>query len=120
MVDRATAIEFSGFHPGTDYSYRFAELWQLEQLVSLRTRVLAVDQRDTAVEALYVQLRLRQAIDREYPNMLSWFMEFISRDLALVVGRVRPTDASFAAWEAVLSDARPRRSCEAHLPGAEG
>ena len=31
-------------------------------------------------------------------------MASFSRDLALVVGRVRPTDASFAAWEAVLSD----------------
>lgn len=104
LVDRATALEFSRFHPGTEYSYRFGELWQLEQIVSLRTRVLAVDQRDTCAAALYAQLRLRQAIDREYPTMMSWFMESFSRDLALVVGRIRPTDASFAAWEAVLSD----------------
>lgn len=103
LVDRATALEFSGFHPGTDYSYRFGELWQLEQIVSLRTRVLAVDHRDTAATALFGQLRLRQAIDREYPNTLSWFMELFSRDLALVMGRLHPTDASFAAWEAVLS-----------------
>src|SRR5688572_3756490 len=103
LVDRATAMEFSGFHPGTDYSYRFGELWQLEQIVSLRTRVLAVDERDTAATALQTQLRLRQAIDREYPNTLDWFMESITRDLALVVGRVRATDASFAAWDAVLS-----------------
>ena len=75
LVDRATAIEFSGFDPGTDYSYRFADLLQLEQLASLRTRALAVDQSDSAATAFYVQLRLRQAIDREYPNMMSWFME---------------------------------------------
>ena len=104
LVDRATALEFSRFHPGTEYSYRFGELWQLEQIVSLRTRVLAVDQRDTSATALYAQLRLHQAIDREYPNMMSWFMESFSRDLALVVGRIRPTDAHLAAWEAVLSD----------------
>ncbi len=66
--------------------------------------MLAVDRRDTAVKALHVQLRLLQAIDREYPNMLSWFMESFSRDLALVVGRVRPTDASLAAMEAVLAE----------------
>jgi hypothetical protein len=104
LVDRATALEFSRFHPGTEYSYRFGELWQLEQIVSLRTRVLAVDRRDTSATALYAQLRLRQAIDRQYPNMLGWFMESFSRDLALVVGRVRPTDASLAAWDAALSD----------------
>ena len=103
LVDRATALEFAGFHPGTDYSYRFGELLQLEQILSLRTRVLAVDQRDATATAVHVQLRLRQAIDREYPNTLSWFMESISRDVALVVGRVRPTDESFAAWDAVLS-----------------
>ena len=103
FVDRATALEFSGFHPGTDYSYRFGELWQLEQIVSLRTRVLAVDHNDTAARALFAHLRLRHAIDREYPNTLSWFMESFSRDLALVVGRVRPTEASFAGWEAILS-----------------
>lgn len=118
LVDRATAIEFSGFPPGTDYSYRFGEIWQLEQLVSLRTRALAVAQHDTAATALHVQLRLRQAIDREYPNTLNWFMESISRDLALVVGRLRPTDASFAAWEAVLSaldrDDRVKRIFLAH------
>ena len=65
--------------------------------------MLAVDHRDTAATALFAQLRLRQAIDREYPNTLSWFMELFSRDLALVVGRLHPTDAPFAAWEAVLS-----------------
>jgi len=104
LVDRATAIEFSGFHPGTDYSYRFSEVWQLEQLASLRTRLLAVDRLDTAVKSLHVQLLLLHAVDREYPNMLSWFMEMISRDLALVVGRVRPTDASLAALETVLEE----------------
>lgn len=103
LVDRATAMEFLGFPPGTDYSYRFAELWQLEQLASLRTRVLAVDRRDSAVKALHVQLLLLRAIDREYPHTVSWFIEVISRDLALVVGRVRPTDALFAAFEAVLT-----------------
>jgi hypothetical protein len=104
LVDRATAMEFSGFHPGTDYGYRFADLLQLEQLASLRTRAFAVDRRDAAATAFYAQLRLRQAIDREYPNTLDWFMEPFSRDLALVVGRVRPTDASLAAWAAVLTD----------------
>lgn len=103
LVDRATALEFLGFPPGTDYSYRFAELWQLEQIASLRTRVLAVDQRDSAVKALHVQMLLRQAFDREYPNTLGWFVEIMFRDVALVVGRVRPTDASLAALEAVLS-----------------
>jgi hypothetical protein len=104
LVDRATALEFSRFHPGTEYSYRFGELWQLEQIVSLRTRVLAVDQRDSAATALNVQLRLRQAIEREYPNTLSWFVPHFSRDLALVMGRIRPTDGSLTAWDAVLSD----------------
>jgi hypothetical protein len=103
LVDRATALEFSRFHPGTEYSYRFGELWQLEQIVSLRTRVFAVDRQDTAAAALSAQLRLRQAIDAEYPTMLSWFMESFSQDLALVLGRIRPTDASLAAWETVLS-----------------
>jgi hypothetical protein len=102
LVDRATAIEFSGFPPGTDYSYRFAEVWQLEQLASLRTRLYAVDRLDKALTSLHVQLLLLHAIDGEYPNMLSWFMDMISRDLALVVGRVRPTDASLAALETVL------------------
>jgi hypothetical protein len=103
LVDRATAVEFLGFPPGTDYSYRFAEIWQLEQLASLRTRVFAVDGRDDALKALHVQLLLLQSMDREYPNSLNWFIEVISRDLALVAGRVRPTDASFAAFDAVLA-----------------
>ena len=102
LLDRATALEFLGFPPGTDYSYRFAELWQLEQLASLRTRVLAVDQRDSAVRALHVQMLLRQAFDLEYPSTLGWFVEIMARDVALVVGRVRPTHDSFAALEAVL------------------
>ena len=103
LVDRATAIEFAGFDPGTDYSYRFSDLLQLEQLASLRTRTLAVDQSATAATAFYVQLRLRQALDQEYLNTFNWFMESISRDLALVVGRIRPADPSFAASQAVLS-----------------
>jgi hypothetical protein len=102
LIDRATAIEFSGFPPGTDYSYRLAEVWQLEQLASLRTRLLAVDRRDTAVTSLHVQLLLLQAIDREYPNTFSWFMEIIAQDLALVIGRVRPTAAALASLATVL------------------
>jgi len=113
LMDRATALEFLGFPPGTDYSYRFAEVWQLEELASLRTRVIAVDRHDGAVKALHAQLLLLQSMDREYPNSLSWFIEVISRDLALVVGRVRPTDAAFAEFEAVLAaldrDSRVKR-----------
>ena len=113
LMDRATALEFLGFPPGTDYSYRFAEIWQLEELASLRTRVLAVDRHDGAVKALHAQLLLLRSMDREYPNSLSWFIEVISRDLALVVGRVRPTDAAFAEFEAVLAaldrDSRVKR-----------
>jgi hypothetical protein len=103
LVDRATAIEFHGFPPGTDYSYRFAEVWQLEQLASLRTRILAVDRRDDAVKALHVQLLLLRSMDREYPNSAGLFIELIARDLALVVGRVRPTETAFAAFDAVLA-----------------
>jgi hypothetical protein len=118
LIDRATAIEFSGFHPGTEYSYRFGELWQLEQIASLRTRVLAVDQRHTAATAFHAQLRLRQAIEKEYPNTLSWFLESIYRDLELVLGRIRPAEASLAAWESVLStldrDDRVKRIFLAH------
>jgi hypothetical protein len=102
LLDRATAIEFSGFPPGTDYSYRFAEVWQLEQLASLRTRLLAVDGRDTAFTSLHVQLLLLQAIDPQYPNTFSWFMEMIAQDLALVIGRVRPTTALLASFATVL------------------
>jgi hypothetical protein len=103
LLDRATKIEFLGFPPGTDYSYRFAEVWQVEQLASLRTRVLALDRRDDAVRALHVQLLFLQAMDREYPNGLSWFIEIISQDFALLMGHVRPTDEALAAFEAVLA-----------------
>jgi len=64
LLDKATALPFSAFEPGTEYSYRWSSFWTLSALSRLRSssRCLSGDS-DAAVDAAVATLRL-QRIDR--------------------------------------------------------
>lgn len=64
LLDKATALPFTTFDPGTDYSYRTSMLWRLADVSRLRSmqRCLAGDL-DAAVSSLMSTVQLRRVED---------------------------------------------------------
>jgi hypothetical protein len=64
LADAANALEFRGFQPGSEFSYRTSTLMSLAQVLSLRTLQLALDRRaDEAARGAVASLRLRRVAD---------------------------------------------------------
>jgi len=62
LTDSANSLEFRGFNPGHEFSYRASSLMLLAHLVSSRTLHLALDGRgDEATQSAIASLRLRRA-----------------------------------------------------------
>jgi hypothetical protein len=70
LLDKATALPFAAFHPGTDYSYRTSSLWRLADLSQRRSmqRCLAGDV-DAAVASLISTVQLRRVEDTRFRLM---------------------------------------------------
>jgi hypothetical protein len=61
LVDSANALEFRGFNPGHEFSYRTSSLMSLAQVMSFRTLRLALDRSgDEAARSAVASLRLRR------------------------------------------------------------
>jgi hypothetical protein len=64
FVDRASALPFAGFAPGTAYNYRAGDLMNLGRLLELRAAVEIGEQRfDAALASFYSEARLVRAVD---------------------------------------------------------
>ncbi len=63
LADRAAQLKFTGFFPGTEYSYRTSNLLSLYDLVRARSLSAAADGRgDDAVDSVLCGLQLRRAL----------------------------------------------------------
>ncbi len=88
MLDRATAHEFLGYPPGTDYNYRWDRLGMLANLADLRSleRVAAGDG-DGALTGAIQQVRLARAVESSEATTVligDWSYPLISRCAASV------------------------------------
>ena len=64
FLDRAAALPFAGFAPGTAYNYRAGDLMNLGRLLELRAAVEIGAQRfDAALASFYSEARLVRAVD---------------------------------------------------------
>jgi len=64
FVDRAAALPFAGFAPGTSYNYRAGDLMNLGHLLELRAAVELSERRfDAALASFYSEARLVRAVD---------------------------------------------------------
>jgi hypothetical protein len=64
FVDRAAALPFAGFAPGTSYNYRAGDLMNLGRLLEWRAAVEFSERRfDAALASFYSEARLLRAID---------------------------------------------------------
>lgn len=67
LMDTANNLEFRGFFPGTEYSYRTAGLWRLSRLVSARTLYFSLMQEpEQASQSAQSSLTLRRTLRRPF------------------------------------------------------
>jgi hypothetical protein len=98
LTDSANALEFRGFNPGHEFSYRTSSLMSLAQVVSSRTLQLALDHRgDDAARSAVASLRLRRAAD-------DGLMAVVLPDhqTALVLSLSSPSDGALQHLQAAL------------------
>lgn len=94
FVDRAAALPFAGFRPGTSYSYRTGELMQLAEVCEFRAAVLAADgEGDAAAASLYSEARLMRALDSG-SSLPSISIAPAFANLEAVLARAKPSPAS--------------------------
>jgi hypothetical protein len=94
FVDRAAALPFAGFRPGTSYSYRTSELLQLAEVCEFRAAVLAADGKgDAAAASLYSEARLARALDA-VSNSPSASIAPAFTSLEAVLAHAKPSPAS--------------------------
>src|SRR5690348_1752922 len=58
LLDRAASLPFDGFHPGSDFNYRWSGTWTAERLAALAT-LDALRRRDAAAAATALASRLQ-------------------------------------------------------------
>jgi hypothetical protein len=91
MLDRATPLDFRGFSPGSEFSYRVSNLMELERLNSLRTESLARDGHgDGAAASLVASLRLRRTLAESW----WWADRNAPADLGGILNHSRASDAA--------------------------
>ncbi len=117
LTDSANRLEFRGFNPGHEFSYRTSSLMLLAQVVASRTLQLALDGRgDEAAQSAVASLRLRPVAndlwmsvvwpDHQVPPVLSLssISEAALRDLQ---GALEASEQTFDAAK-ILVDFRAR------------
>ncbi len=73
LVDRAAALPFAGFLPGSSYNYRVADLFRLAHLCEMRAAIaIAAADGDAALASYASEARLIRAIDLARLPGLSW------------------------------------------------
>ncbi|MGH9372587.1 MAG: hypothetical protein ACRD15_13745, partial [Vicinamibacterales bacterium] len=72
LADEANALEFRGFEPGTEYSYRMSGLTSLTHVISARTVSLVLaSQPDRAVESALASLKARRAAHGRWLSLMN-------------------------------------------------
>jgi len=94
FVDRAAALPFTAFPPGTSYNYLAADLMRLAQVCEFRAAVLAAEGRgDDAAASLYSEARLARALD--LVSASPWISTVPAfTNIASILARVRPSAAA--------------------------
>jgi hypothetical protein len=102
FVDRAAALPFGGFRPGTSYNTRTSELVQLAQVCEFRAAVLAADGNgDAAAASLYSEARLMRALDAV--SSTPWMsLGPAFTNMTTILSRAKPSPASLDRLSAGL------------------
>ena len=68
LADRAAALPFAGFAPGTTHNYQTSHMMALARICALRGTLRALDgDGDGAFDALYSALRIERTLERPFP-----------------------------------------------------
>lgn len=112
LADKAGTLVFQGFPPGTDYSYRTAELRTLALLISARTIGLSLqDQGDAAVESARSGLALRRAL-----RSLRWPLAFgIDPEVSAILSFSQPPTEALRRLQDSLQAEEPVPALDALL-----
>jgi hypothetical protein len=100
LADRAAELPFTGFAPGTAYSYRAANLMDVQQLSGYRAMARALDgDAQGAVDSLYTEARVGRALEG-----FAFSRSLKASDIVQVLERTRPSTAALARLQTALSD----------------
>jgi hypothetical protein len=100
LADHAAELPFTGFAPGTAYSYRAANLMDLQQLSGYRAMARALDgDAQGAIDSLYTEVRVGRAVDG-----LAFSRGVKVSDIVQVLERTRPASGALSRLETALSD----------------
>ena len=95
LVDRAAALPFDGFSPGTTFNYLTANLMGVSKLCALRASISALDGKaDAAVASIYTDVKLARAT-RLLPSVPT---------LAFVLKLTHPSSGSLERLAAALAE----------------
>lgn len=101
LLHVATALPFRHFSPGTEYSYRTAQMMSLGRLSSARTCAHIADGDSVgAADAAIATVRLLRE-----PNSARWQRDRIVDDVVAVLERSRPSEAALARLQEALREA---------------
>lgn len=101
LLHVATALPFRHFSPGTEYSYRTAQMMSLGRLSSARTCAHIADGDSVgAADAAIATVRLLRE-----PNSARWQRDRIVADVVAVLERSRPTEAALGRLQDALREA---------------
>jgi hypothetical protein len=99
LGDRAAALPFVGFAPGSSYSYLVADLVNVLRALGYRsvTRALSGDA-EGAAESLYAEIRMNRPLDRLFAAAR------MTADLRIVFAHVRPPAGLLARLASALAE----------------
>ena len=106
LLGLATSAEFSGFAPGTDYSYRANDMANLATAADLRMlERLAAGDGDGAARALVAEVRLARTADKSAfgGEMITWTVERALHECAALL-HARPGEPALAQLATVLRE----------------
>ena len=103
LVDRAAALPFEDFGPGTEYNYLAAGLIDAIRITTLRAIVNAFDgDADGAIRSLYSALRAGRWFSR---TSLVPYSQWFKSAVEITLERVRAEDADLVRLTSALADA---------------
>jgi hypothetical protein len=112
LIERAGALPFGAFRPGTDSNYRFGDLLQLATLSAFKT-LDAIRRSDVSasVASVTARIKLLRALDAEdraiEATMAAREREGIAADTALLVSRAQLSDVQLDALSQALREIAP-------------
>ena len=110
LADKATSLQFAGFPPGTEYSYRTSELHALTRLLAARTLAKCLaHEGDAAARAAVAAIRAREVDDffRRAEYQVPFLLSFCSPSTASLLAlqkELQAQDQPNEVTDAVIRD----------------